>query len=95
MLEEITRDPKYLAWVRLQRCCVKGEDCSGPVQAHHTARAYGGLRGDDRSCVPICVVHHYLVQYHFWIFKKRFNFIPDPEYANQKYYKRYQAERDG
>jgi len=54
------RDPKHLAWVRLQPCCVPG--CSRPqVEAHHVRTAANsgtGLKPPDTATVPLCAVHH-------------------------------------
>lgn len=89
MSGDFDRDKKYLAWIRTLPCDVRGNDCSGRIEPHHAARAYHGKKGSDYSAMPLCTGHHHLVQYFMWIFKKRFNFIPDDKYAKEKYYSRY------
>jgi len=81
-------------WVKTLPCMVRGRDCFGPIDPHHTARAYGGIKGSDYSVVPLCRHHHGIVQDHPWLFKKLFNFIPDEEYARRTYLKRYNARDD-
>lgn len=89
--DEFHRDSAYLKWVRTQPCAVRGNDCFGSVEAHHTARAYHGKKGGDKSAMPLCHTHHALVQNYPWKFEKRFNFLPDEDYAKAKYYKQYHA----
>lgn len=52
------RDPKYLDWLTTLPCLHYNKDCMGDVVAHHTATGGTGIKGDDFSCVPLCVVHH-------------------------------------
>lgn len=91
MSGDFDRNSKYLKWIRTLPCDVRGNDCFGNIEAHHTARAYHGKKGGDKSCMPLCHLHHALVQNYPWKFEKRFNFIPDEDYAKAKYYKRYPA----
>jgi hypothetical protein len=51
-------DRKYLIWLRKQPCCVPGEPCGKPVEAHHLTGAGMGLRGKDADAIPLCRVHH-------------------------------------
>lgn len=50
----------FVGWVKRQRCCA-GERgrCQGGIEAHHAAIRSGlALRGHDRTCVPLCSLHH-------------------------------------
>lgn len=53
-------DPKHLAFVRSQPCCVPG--CTRtPVQPHHVRTAANSgtaLKPPDTETVPLCVAHH-------------------------------------
>ncbi len=55
------RDFAYMAWVRLQPCCVPLCKTRHPVHAHHAV--HKSQQGTDRTCVPLCPFHH-LVEYH-------------------------------
>jgi hypothetical protein len=83
--EPIKRNARYLAWVRTQPCILRGTDCIGRTEAHHTARAYGGLKGCDHSAVPLCSFHHRLVQDYPWRIKQRYGYVPD-EITAETYY---------
>ena len=51
------RDPRYLEWVREQRCLVTlCFDGTPPNDPHHV-RTWGGFGGDDQV-VPLCRKHH-------------------------------------
>ncbi len=54
------RDPKHLAWVRRQPCCVPG--CQRTqIESHHirtAANSGTGLKPPDTATVPLCAVHH-------------------------------------
>ena len=60
------RDPKHLAWVREQNCCVPS--CmEGLVQAHHVRLASTsgiGHKPPDWWVVPLCVRHHVEIHSH-------------------------------
>lgn len=51
--ENPSRDPKYLAWVRLQPCQICG---GGPCQAAHQHLLSGGTssKPDDFHAIPCC-----------------------------------------
>jgi hypothetical protein len=88
------RDSKYLKWIRSLPCCVRNKNCTGSIQAHHTARAFHGLKGGDYSAIPLCAGHHFLVQSFSWKFKERYGFIPDESYARKHYYEKWLEERN-
>ena len=52
--------PEYLAYIRTLPCLI----CGWTAQAHHVIHrgANDGFR-DDRTCVPLCVIHHAEVHY--------------------------------
>ena len=90
--EEMTRDPEYMAWIREQSCCVRTVECSGSIQAHHTAHAYISTKGDDSSCIPLCH-HHHMLAHQKSRFKERFGFDPDVTYSKRYYYSFTQGKR--
>lgn len=52
------REPRYLAWLRYQPCCVCGRL---PSIGHHPrlpGAAGMGQKPDDRTAVPLCFGHH-------------------------------------
>jgi hypothetical protein len=49
-------DPKYLDWVREQRCNVCGRN--PPSHPHHVTGAGMGTRSPDRQTIPLCPEHH-------------------------------------
>ena len=55
------RDFAYMAWIKMQRCCVPGCKTSQPVHAHHAV--HKSQQGSDKTCVPLCPFHH-MVEYH-------------------------------
>lgn len=58
MGKPITRDKKYVKWIRTQPCLVCFKT---PSQAHHyrTAENSGmGIKPADEWCVPLCHAHH-------------------------------------
>jgi co-chaperonin GroES (HSP10) len=53
------RDPAYLAWIRLQPCCICGQD----AEPHHVVSQ--GAGGDDvGNVLPLCRHHHQ--DFHNW-----------------------------
>lgn len=55
------KDEPYKAWVRTLPCAIISTDypCRGAVEAHHAGNDRGwGQKADDRSCVPLCQLHH-------------------------------------
>lgn len=56
------RNAEYLAWVRTQSCCARsaaeGEECRGPVQAHHAGPRGLGQKCSDLEAIPLCSRHH-------------------------------------
>lgn len=50
------RDPKYLAWVRKQPCCMCGY--KNFIATHHTQTGGMGIKGSDMTVVPLCMVCH-------------------------------------
>lgn len=61
------RDPKYLAWIRTQRCLLdwalsnEPKGCLFPVEAHHVrekGRRGIGTKPSDRRAVPLCKETH-------------------------------------
>ena len=56
------KSKRYLAWVRLRRCCI-GYECDGAVQAAHVLSV--GAGGHDTYTVPLCAKHH-TGQLHQW-----------------------------
>lgn len=60
------RDPKHLAWVREQTCCVP-KCTNGIIHVHHVrtaANAGTGLKPPDSSVVPLCSTHHHELHVH-------------------------------
>lgn len=55
------RDPKHLAWVREQTCCVPLCLSRPSIIAHHVrsaATSGTGMKPPDSSTVPLCMLHH-------------------------------------
>jgi hypothetical protein len=56
------RSPNYLKWVRTQPCCFPHDDCSGPIQVHHSKGVGNlsgvGLKAPDWATMPLCAKHH-------------------------------------
>lgn len=53
------RDTEYMLWIKQQRCCARhSSDCDGPVEADHAGRRPTGRKSGDRSCIPLCTLHH-------------------------------------
>jgi hypothetical protein len=50
------RNPRYLAWIRTQPCCVCGSKKS--VEASHTGPHGIGQKSPDTSVIPLCAKHH-------------------------------------
>jgi len=50
------RNPRYLAWIRTQPCCI----CGSPktVEASHTGPHGIGQKSPDSSAIPLCARHH-------------------------------------
>lgn len=54
------RDPRYLAWIRLQPSVVSG---NWPCEAAHTGSDGGiGIKASDTSCIPL--THYEHCEYH-------------------------------
>lgn len=59
-------DSLYRAWVRTHRCLLPNHDSKrcerkgnrGPVEAAHLEHFGRGRKGSDASCIPLCPVHH-------------------------------------
>ena len=62
------RDPKYLAFLRKQPCCVcrwiPSTSCSYLIEAHHTTTGGMGIKGSDLQAVPLCFACHRHVHEH-------------------------------
>ena len=54
------RDPKYLAWLRTQRCCNPRciSDLATQVVAAHGRAAGTALKGPDTEALPLCYLCH-------------------------------------
>jgi hypothetical protein len=50
------RNPRYLAWVRTQPCCVCGSKKA--IEASHTGPHGIGQKSPDSSAIPLCAKHH-------------------------------------
>jgi hypothetical protein len=50
------RNPRYLAWVRMQPCCVCGSRKA--IEASHTGPHGLGQKSPDFSAIPLCAKHH-------------------------------------
>ena len=50
------RNPRYLAWIRTQRCLVCGS--TRWIEAAHTGPHGLGQKSPDTSAVPLCARHH-------------------------------------
>ena len=50
------RNPRYLAWIRTQPCCVCG--ARRGIEASHTGPHGLGQKSPDTSAVPLCTRHH-------------------------------------
>jgi hypothetical protein len=58
-----TRNPKYLAWLRLGRCIIGefvtgSEACAGRIEAAHTGVRGLRQKGPDWEAVSLCSRHH-------------------------------------
>ena len=51
-----TRNPRYLAWIRTQPCCVCGSKKA--IEASHTGPHGIGQKSRDTSAIPLCAKHH-------------------------------------
>jgi hypothetical protein len=49
-------NPRYLAWIRTQPCCVCGSRYR--VEASHTGPHGIGQKSPDSSAIPLCAKHH-------------------------------------
>ena len=94
-------DPKYLAWLRKQRCACCGQ--TGPSDAAHLRASSGqygkssgiGQKPDDRWALPLKHFHHMAQHDHgneldWW--KSRG--VSDPFALCIEYYERYKREQD-
>lgn len=50
------RNPRYLAWIRTQPCCVCGS--TRAIEASHTGPHGLGQKSADSSAIPLCAKHH-------------------------------------
>jgi len=50
------RNPRYLAWIRTQPCCVCGSKKA--IEASHTGPHGIGQKSRDTSAIPLCAKHH-------------------------------------
>ena len=50
------RNPRYLAWIRTQPCCVCGSKRA--IEASHTGPHGIGQKSLDSSAIPLCAKHH-------------------------------------
>ena len=50
------RNPRYLAWIRTQPCCVCGTKRA--IEASHTGPHGLGQKSPDSSAIPLCPKHH-------------------------------------
>ena len=50
------RNPRYLAWIRRQPCCVCGS--TRAIEASHTGPHGMGQKSPDSSAIPLCAKHH-------------------------------------
>ena len=50
------RNPRYLAWIRTQPCCVCGSRKF--IEASHTGPHGIGQKSPDSSAIPLCARHH-------------------------------------
>ncbi len=50
------RNPRYLAWIRTQPCCVCGSKKA--IEASHTGPHGIGQKSPDTSAIPLCAKHH-------------------------------------
>ena len=50
------RNPRYLAWIRTQPCCVCGT--TRGIEASHTGPRGLGQKSPDSSAIPLCAKHH-------------------------------------
>src|SRR5689334_23277870 len=50
------RNPRYLAWIRTQPCCVCGS--TRGIEASHTGPHGLGRKSSDSSAIPLCARHH-------------------------------------
>ena len=50
------RNPRYLAWIRSQPCCVCG--ITRTIEAAHTGPHGLGQKSPDSSAIPLCRNHH-------------------------------------
>jgi len=51
-----SRNPRYLAWIRKQPCCVCRSTRS--IEASHTGPHGIGQKSPDSSAIPLCAKHH-------------------------------------
>ena len=65
--EQYVRDGAYRAWIAKFHTCLlpnfDGRKCQrigdrNPVEAAHLQHGGKGIKGSDASCVPLCPVHH-------------------------------------
>ena len=48
-----------MLWIKQQTCCATElSRCYGPVEADHAGRRGVGRKADDRTCIPLCQLHH-------------------------------------
>ncbi len=52
------RDDEFKAWVTLQRCCAPGASCALRSDPHHRREPGIARKSHDRTCIPLCRIHH-------------------------------------
>lgn len=53
------RDVPYMLWVKTLLCCARGlSRCEGAIEADHAGRRSIGRKAPDRTCIPLCQLHH-------------------------------------
>ena len=53
---KLTRNSRYLSWIRTQPCCVCGTKRA--IEASHTGPHGLGQKSPDSSAIPLCTKHH-------------------------------------
>ncbi len=84
------RDPKYLAWLRLQPCwgCRIPADVLPQMTVHHIGRRFMGLKCSDHITIPACPQCHDYFQHDILM-----RGLPHPNLDDaKKYHKRYLEE---
>jgi len=68
-------NPRYLDWLRQQRCMLASAHCNGAIEAAHVGDRGLGQKCADREAVPLCAAHHrtgpgahHVLGKKFWMF---------------------------